>query len=261
MNNIKRCLLFLLLLFLMPIIIGQLPFPNNEHLSVQVPNEQQLVYASSNLVMPSKRVLLAFTHSHEAYRPIVEAKSGKKQVDSHNKINIFSLRKMLEEYFSFQGIEAESIDVDLAAENQAQGRSHSQAYKTARTFIADKIAMDQYDLVIDFHRDSARKKTTTLTEGGVSYAKVAFVVGLEHPMHTWNLSYAEQLSQLMNELVPGISRGVIKKEGERVDGIYNQDLSKEMLLIELGGIDNTEEEITRTSAVLTEAISKLLDSQ
>ena len=65
----------------------------------------------------------------------------------------------------------------------------------------------------------------------------------------------------MNELVPGISRGVIKKEGERVDGIYNQDLSKEMLLIELGGIDNTEEELTRTAAVLTEAISKLLDSQ
>ena len=67
MNNIKRFLVFLLLLFLMPIIIGQLPFPNNEHLSVQVPNEQQLVYASSNLVMPSKRVLIAFTHSHEAY--------------------------------------------------------------------------------------------------------------------------------------------------------------------------------------------------
>ena len=36
-----------------------------------------------------------------------EAKSGKKQVDSHNEINIFSLRKMLEDYFSFQGIEAD----------------------------------------------------------------------------------------------------------------------------------------------------------
>ena len=121
--------------------------------------------------------------------------------------------------------------------------------------------MEQYDLVIDFHRDSARKKTTTLTADGVSYAKVAFVVGLEHPMHTWNLTYAEQLSKIMNELVPGISRGIIKKGGERVDGIYNQDLSKEMLLIELGGIDNTEEELTRTIAVLTEATSKLLDSQ
>ena len=58
-----------------------------------------------------------------------------------------------------------------------------------------------------------------------------------------NLAYAEALSETLNRIIPDISRGVIKKQGEGVNGVYNQDLSNTMLLVELGGIDNSEEEV------------------
>jgi len=45
-----------------------------------------------------------------------------------------------------------------------------------------------------------------------------------------------------------------------VDGIYNH-LAKNMVLIELGGIDNTEEEINRTISLLAKAISIVLQNQ
>ncbi|MFF5995594.1 stage II sporulation protein P [Lysinibacillus sp. KU-BSD001] len=268
MNNIKGFILFLSLLFLMPIIIGQLPFPNNEHLSAPVQKEQKLVYASTNpspspnlaTTPTDKRILLVFTHSHESYKPIVKANSGT-EANYDEQFNIFSLRQQMEQYFLTQGIEAKSLEVDLMAENLAQGKKIAQAYHTARPFIEKAIATEPYDLVIDFHRDSVGKKGTTLVNGDTSYAKIAFVVGMEHENYRWNLSQSEKLHAHLNELMPGISRGVMKKEGEGVDGVYNQDLAKEMILVELGGIDNTEQELTQTLDVLTEAVGKLLASE
>lgn len=257
MNNIKRFLLFLLILFLMPIVTGQLPFPNNEYESVQVPKEQKLVYASTELAIPEKKVLLVFTHSHEAYKPIVEASTGMKEV-YNEQLNIFSLSNVMEEHLTFQGMQPKTLPVDLMTELKKQGKTISHAYKIARPFIADEIALQPYDLILDVHRDSAGKKTTTLTVDNVSYAKIAFVVGMEHANYKSNLAYAEKLHATLNGLMPGISRKIIKKGGEGVDGIYNQDLSPQMVLVEIGGIDNTEEEITRTISVLSEAVANVL---
>lgn len=44
-------------------------------------------------------------------------------------------------------------------------------------------------------------------------------------------------------------------------GIYNQDLAKNMVLIELGGIENTQEEINRTISVLGKVISIFLQNK
>jgi stage II sporulation protein P len=259
MNNIKRFLLFLLILFLMPIITGQLPFPNNEYESVHVPKEQKLVYASTEIAVPEKKVLLVFTHSHEAYKPILKASTGMEKVEVYNdQLNIFSLSEVMEEYLTFQGIQPKTLPVDLMTELKNQKKTISHAYKVARPFIADEIALQPYDMILDVHRDSAGKKVTTLTAGDVSYAKIAFVVGMEHANHKSNLLYAEKLHATLNSLVPGISRKVMQKEGEGVDGIYNQDLAPQMVLVEIGGIDNTEEEVTRTISVLSEAVAKVL---
>ena len=62
-------------------------------------------------------------------------------------------------------------------------------------------------------------------------------------------------------MVPGISRGVIGKKGDYVGGIYNQDLAKNMVLIELGGIENTQEEINRTISVSGKVISFFLQNK
>lgn len=254
----KGRLAFLLLLFIVPIISGQLPFPNN----VEPKPVEQLVYAATEPLKtaePSYKVLLFYTHSHEAYKPVVQAKAGMQAVYD-SKYNIFSLSTAFEEHFALQNIGATTLPVDLMAELKKKGGTFAGAYKSARPFIEEAIAPG-YDLVLDIHRDSVGKQTTTLQQAGASYAKVAFVIGAAHANYRWNLAYAESLSSILNGLVPGISRGVIQKAGEGVDGIYNQDLAPNILLIELGGIDNTEEELLRTITVLTQAVSTMLESR
>ena len=105
---------------------------------------------------------------------------------------------------------------------------------------------------IDIHRDSV-KNTTSVIEGK-RYAKILFVVGLEHDNYKANLDSANKLNELANKYYPNLSRGIYKKEGPGVDGVYNQDISSNSILIELGGIDNNIDEVLNT----TEAISNIL---
>ena len=64
----------------------------------------------------------------------------------------------------------------------------------------------------------------------------------------------------MEKLVPGITRSIIMKGGAGVDGKYNQDLHPSLILIELGGIENTEAELNHTIAVIATAATAVLEN-
>lgn len=258
MKAIKNAMLVLCILFFVPILFWRLPI---EGLQPEVqrtsPSSEPVAFASNiNTAAKGKKVLLFATHSHEAYKPIVKQTAGKSAVYSEQS-NILAINEKLSEQLNSYGIKSEMLNVDIMAEMKKTGATFAQSYNAARSFVEDKIALDSYDLIIDVHRDAATYDVTTL-KGEENYAKVAFVVGLEHAMYDWNLAYAEQIHEELNKLKPGISRGIIKKGGAGVDGIYNQDLAPQMILVELGGIDNSKEELDRTLVVLSEAIANIL---
>ena len=107
---------------------------------------------------------------------------------------------------------------------------------------------------IDIHRDSVNKNVTSVNINGKDYARILFVIGLEHDNYKDNLKLSEDLNNLFNKYYKGLSRGIYKKEGPGVDGIYNQDISPNSILIEVGGVDNNIDEVLNT----TEAISNIL---
>ena len=268
MQKLKRFTLLFLFLFTLPIAIGQLPFPNNDlsqkqketthivHASTEVLSEPTLENEPTvNLSNNPFRVLLLYTHSHETYKPVVAQTKGLQSVYD-DQSNIYSMKEMMQYYFQLNQMTTTVLDYDVMDDMKSKGVTFNKAYGVVRPVLAEKLKEEDYDLVIDFHRDSAARKATTLDVNGVVYAKVAFVVGAEHPGFEANLSYATALSDQLNRMVPGISRGIMKKQGQDVNGVYNQDLSPVMLLIELGGVDNTEVEIERTLAIITQAIKK-----
>lgn len=260
LQKLKRFTILLLILFSLPLIIGQLPFPNNK-MATEQKEPTHLVLAAADVPEPEPimekpepfNALLLFTHSHESYKPIVEKKTGLQAVYDEQ-TNIYSLQQMMEHYLQLNGVTPHFMDFDVMTEMQLTNKKLPQAYKVVRPVLADYLQQADYQLVIDFHRDAVKKKATTLTYGEETYAKLAFVVGAEHAGYEANLAYANALSEQLNGIVPGISRGIMKQQGDHVNGIYNQDLAPNMLLIEFGGIDNTEEELQRTMAVLAQAI-------
>ncbi|MCM3389320.1 stage II sporulation protein P [Lysinibacillus fusiformis] len=227
-------------------------------------SDKKLVYASNdnNLVVGNdqiepKKALILFTHSYEAFIPILKSKKGLTDV-YHSNSNITAFKDVIKDYFKLNSINAEFLPFDTMGELKKTNRTFSEAYSVVRPSLEAQIKKYDYDIIIDLHRDSASREISTLNYENETYGKLYFVVGEEHPNYSINKAYAQNISSQLNELVPGISRGVISKKGDLVDGIYNQDLSENMVLIELGGIENTEEEINRTISVLSNAISIVL---
>lgn len=271
-KKLKIPIAFLMFFFLLPIIVGQLPFPNNKKYEIPMA-EEQLAYAAQEVTptavtdIPSQpsapnslKVLMFFTHSHETYKPFVADKQGKTAVyDTKN--NLFTMKQTMADYFRLNGITVNTLDVDVMNLLKEKGLSINKAYDVVRPYIKEELQKNNYDLIIDIHRDSVSKKASTVSYQDINFAKVAFIIGLKNPNYEYNLSYAEKISNEMNKIVPNISRGIIKKKGSTVNSIYNQDLSKNLLLIEIGGIDNTEEEVYRTASVLAQAISNVLNKK
>lgn len=137
--------------------------------------------------------------------------------------------------------------------------NYASSYKVTRMLMEQAI-LDEPTLeyFIDLHRDSISRDKTTLEVNGVKYAKILFVIGLEHSNYKKNLQVATKLSNMLNEACPGISKGVYKKKGKNVNGIYNQDFSSNTMLIELGGVENNIEEAVNTIGVLSKVLAKYI---
>ncbi|MEK4520320.1 stage II sporulation protein P [Psychrobacillus sp. FSL W7-1493] len=276
MRNQTRIIIGLfLIIFISPIIIATLSNPQQigiMEMADEKPDEKAdekavVVYAATqnqNLdnikIIEPRKALLLFTHSHESFIPIVKNETGQAEV-YHSTSNITAFEDIIRNHFSLNSIETEFLGIDTMSELKKTNRTFPEAYNVVRPYLTDNVQNNKYDIIIDLHRDSTTRKNSTLTYNNETFGKIYFVVGEEHPNYLINKSYAQHLSSHLNELVPGISKGVIGKKGDHVDGIYNQDLANNMVLIELGGIDNTQEEINRSISVLAKAVSELLQDE
>jgi stage II sporulation protein P len=193
-----------------------------------------------------KSVLLYFTHTRESYLPYLKGESNPDM--AHNsKLNVTTVGDHLKAALEKRGIGTETNKTDVVAQLNSNGMAYYEAYQQSRSIIQSAITNEK-DLhyFIDIHRDSQRKKVTTASLNGKNYAKIAFIIGAEHPNYEKNLKLATELHNRMETKYKGISRGVFVKQGVGTNGKFNQDLSSNAFLIEVGGVDNTFEEIDQT---------------
>lgn len=198
------------------------------------------------------------THSWESYLPILGlsgAKDANKASDA--KTNVSSIvGKELTRDLKREGIGTLHDTQNMGALLKQKGWAYPQAYKNSRSVVEAALNKNKsLDLLIDIHRDSSRKKITTKTLHKKSYARATFVIGGENPHYQQNLQFAKALHHGMEDQYPGISRGVLVKSGNGGNGLYNQDLSPHAVLIEVGGVDNSLDELNRTVKALADVIS------
>lgn len=71
------------------------------------------------------------------------------------------------------------------------------------------------------------------------------------------MKFAERLQKRLNDKVPYLSKGIYIKDSASGNGDYNQALSPNSALIEIGGVENNLEENYRTITVLAEVIQEI----
>jgi len=159
----------------------------------------------------------------------------------------YILREKLSNYGIESIVETNNVSDILKFNNW----NYAASYQVSKMFmLSAKEDNPKIEYYIDVHRDSAKRNITYCEIDGVSYARILFIVGLENPNYEANLKMIETINKKLEEKYPGISRGIYKKEGPLVDGVYNQDVSDKVMLVEMGGVDNTIEEVLHSTSAL-----------
>ena len=58
-----------------------------------------------------------------------------------------------------------------------------------------------------------------------------------------------------------MSKGIYQKEGRGVNGVYNQDNSKYTILVEIGGVENTIDEVLNSTLAFTDCFMEVIKDE
>lgn len=167
---------------------------------------------------------------------------------------------ILEDIFNKNGLKTVVEENSIKEILNNNNWNYNYSYKASRILLEESIIKyPSLKYFIDIHRDSLPKEKTTITINNKDYAKVIFLIGLENPKYEENLEFTEKINNKMNELYPGLSKGIYKKGGPGVNGVYNQDFSKYTILIEVGGYENTTNEVLNTSIAFSKCFMEVIN--
>jgi len=214
------------------------------------------------MVPKEKRVFIYFSHTRESYLPLLKGVTDPNAA-SHSKVNVTLVGDKLKSALEERGVGTEVDKTDVYALLQKKKLNYASSYTESRKIVEEAVAQRKDShYYIDVHRDSQRKKVTTININGKDYAKVCFIIGGENPNYEKNLKLAKEIHKRISDKYPGLSRGVFEKRGASTNGKFNQDLSENAMLVEAGGVDNTMEELSRSMDVLAGALSEhILDAE
>jgi stage II sporulation protein P len=198
-------------------------------------------------------------HSHNWESWYSELPPGTEDPSSHTE-NVTLLGERLQTQLAQYGVNAAHSATNYPGEIPGYRSKNAYNYseETVREALADN---EELKMIFDLHRDAAPRESTTITIGGVDYARLFFVIGMENPDFRENEAFAEQIQTALNQDYPGLSKGILGKNKKSGDGEYNQSLSPGSVLIEIGGQYNTLEESNRTIDALAKVIAEIYTAE
>lgn len=222
-----------------------------------------------NLVEP-KKLVQKKVKTKEIREPLVYIyNTHQKEEYLSNQFNEYSIKPtvmmpsyIMEEILNSKNIytivEENSINEILKRNNW----NYAGSYKASRILIEEAKKMNpSLKYFIDVHRDSVKHDKTTVTINNKAFAKLLFIIGLENPHYEDNLLFTNKINEKINKYYPGLSRGIYKKKGIGVNGVYNQDNNKYTILIEVGGKENTIDEVMNATIAFIKCFEEVVKDE
>ena len=173
--------------------------------------------------------------------------------------NVMMASYVLREKLGELGIVSIVEEANMSDILNKNGWNYSYSYHVSRSLMeAKKKEYPSLKYFIDIHRDSVGRNSTLISINNTNYAKVLFVIGLDYSGWEANYQFANVIHEAIQKKYPGLSRGIMKKSGINVNGVYNQDFNPNCILIEVGGVENNIDEVYQTMGVLADVISKYI---
>ncbi len=165
---------------------------------------------------------------------------------------VYMAANILKENLRENGINAIVEDSSLQKGLSERGLNYNSAYTLSYEWLTS--AKERYPSVkyfIDLHRDSV---STSTTINNYSYAKMMFVIGMNHDNYKKNEELMLKLNEFLNRGYKGLMREPFYGKNSR----YNQHFNENVMLIEIGGPESTISEVSLSVKAFAESLSNLL---
>ncbi len=187
-------------------------------------------------------LLIYHTHTSESFLPV----SGEIYATDPKQTIVFlgaALAQTLQEDYGIPVLHHREVF------DQPRGKAYQKASP-----VIEKILQQnpQIEVVLDLHRDGVSRKITTANISGRDIARILFVIETHHQGWSSNLRFALFLEDILQRRCPDISRGILKN----VFACYNQHLHPRSILIEIGGHENSKEELLGSIPYLAEVLGE-----
>ena len=190
------------------------------------------------------KVYIYNTHDEEGY--------SNKGFEVYNTTPTVKLASyMLKDELKNLGINALVEERPVIKEIKKQGLPYYYSYDISNKYC--KEIKEKYPSIIyfiDLHRDGIDKSLSTVTINNKTYAKMMFLLGMNHSNSNKNLEVVTKLNNYLNDNYKGLMRSIYKRN----DITYYQELSSHNFIIEIGGQDNTYQEVYNSVKALAKAL-------
>ena len=221
----------------------------NENLINMLSLDKESKETLVNLIIPNEPLVYIYnTHDKESY---VNPDSSLYNIDCNVKTAYYILQEKLKNYNIPSIVEERSPTSEVSKNNL----DYPYTYSYSRKYLEEAIKKyPSVKIFIDLHRDGVSKEVSTAVINGKSYAKLMFFLGMGHERSEQNKKLVNDLENIIEEKYDGI----LRKTFIRPNDDYNQDLTPNSFLIEVGGNYNTIEEVYNSLDILAYALSTYL---
>ena len=190
------------------------------------------------------KVYIYNTHDEEGY--------SNKGFELYNTTPTVKLASyMLKDELKNLGINALVEERPVIKEIKKQGLPYYYSYDISNKYC--KEIKEKYPSIIyfiDLHRDGIDKSLSTVTINNKTYAKMMFLLGMKHNNSNKNLEVVTKLNNYLNDNYKGLMRNIYKRN----DITYYQYLDSHNFIIEVGGQDNTYQEVYNSIKAFAKAL-------
>lgn len=209
---------------------------------IQMPASRRV--ALEEIKPQTTEVLIYCTHTSESF-------DGKK--DANGRGEVLTVAHHLADELENRGIGA--VVSDTVHDSPDWFQSYANSKITAASLLE---SYPEAKLLIDLHRDSGLTRADSVVDiNGKAAASLLLVVGsnakLEHPRWEENYATAKAVGTSVDKVNPGLLRGVRVQKGR-----YNQHLTTNAILLEVGTDLNTLAEAEYSVEMVAEALQDYL---
>lgn len=215
-------------------------------------NRNILIDAAS--INEKNNIVIFHTHGTEAF---LELEDSKYRTTDEN-YNILGIGKQIASYLQRYGINA----IHLKDYNDYP--KYNLSYKNSNQSVKKVLSPNKRNIIVDIHRDGAEEnsyyeevlaKVKSIAIENKSAATCTLVIGEKNANYEELKSNAKVFFEIAEDLYPGLFRNIIIRPG----AYFNQYISDDALLIEIGSTLNTIDEVKYSANLVSEILLAYID--